>query len=151
MKDKSQRLRLLSGDPTEDEVLVGIGRAAYKYRQTGMSIFEIAERLQVTESVIRAGITITMKSAAEFVTAGAKEDLLNMELDRLDALQQALWNQAMAGDVRATEGVLKVMGTRHKLLGLEARQEQTTHNAVVISSEGYLEALKAISDGSADG
>lgn len=140
-------LRALRDDPSEEERLVGIGRAAYKLRQTGMSVFEIAERLQVTEAVINSGINLTLRSAAELMTDGAKEDMLQMELDRLDQLQQALWQSAMAGDTRSADSILKVMDKRHKLLGLEARSEHTTNQAVVISSSGYLEALKQISEG----
>lgn len=142
-------LRAIREDASEEERLAGIGRAAYKLRQSGMSVFEIAERLQITEHVVRSGLDITLKSAAEAMTHGAKEDLLHLELDRLDSLQQSLWQDAMGGNTRAVDSILKVMDKRHKLLGLEAKTEQTTNQAVVIAGDDYLAGLKRISEGRA--
>jgi len=141
------RLHLIREEKSSDEVLTGIGRAAYKLRATGMSVFEIAEQLQLTEQVVKAGIELTLRAAADAMTDAAREDMLHMELDRLDKLQQALWPDAMQGSTRAVDSILKVMDQRHKLLGLEAKTEHTVQNAVVISTEGYLDALKAITDG----
>lgn len=41
------------------------------------------------------------------------------ELERLDALQAALWDQALAGDVRASEQCLRIVQTRVRLLALD--------------------------------
>jgi len=49
-------------------------------------------------------------------------DLLRaVEGDRLDALQSAVWDRAMAGDVRAVAAVLRVMACRIRLFGLDER------------------------------
>lgn len=45
-------------------------------------------------------------------------EYLTLELDRLDALQCALWDDAIAGDPKAVEGVLKIIDRRCELLGL---------------------------------
>jgi hypothetical protein len=49
--------------------------------------------------------------------AESTEELRDLELRRLDALQVAHWDRAMEGDSRATEIVLKVMARRARLLG----------------------------------
>ena len=43
---------------------------------------------------------------------------LMLEMQRLDALQVALWDQAMAGDVKAALGCLRIIEQRLALLGL---------------------------------
>lgn len=45
------------------------------------------------------------------------------EGDRLDALQAAVWADAMGGDVRAVGAVLRIMDARAKLFGLYAPTE----------------------------
>ena len=49
----------------------------------------------------------------------AVEDHQQLELARLDALQAALWDQAMAGDVEAAREVRAVITARCRLLGLD--------------------------------
>lgn len=49
------------------------------------------------------------------------EDLRAMELARLDRLQAANWANALEGDVKAGELVLKLMVRRAKMLGIDAR------------------------------
>jgi hypothetical protein len=41
-----------------------------------------------------------------------------LEVQRLDALQLALWGEAMAGDVKAALGCLRIIEQRCALLGL---------------------------------
>jgi hypothetical protein len=53
--------------------------------------------------------------------ARAEADILRQqELDRLDALQAAVWAKALAGDLRAVDAALKVIDRRVKLFGLDA-------------------------------
>jgi hypothetical protein len=46
------------------------------------------------------------------------DELRQLELERLDALQYAYWAEALAGDHAAAHVVLKVMDRRLKLLAL---------------------------------
>jgi hypothetical protein len=48
-----------------------------------------------------------------------REEVLALELSRLDALQNAVWDMALMGSTKHVDAVLKVMGQRAKLLGLE--------------------------------
>lgn len=43
-----------------------------------------------------------------------------LELGRLDSLQQSIWPKAMDGDPRAIEAALKILDRRAKLLGLDS-------------------------------
>jgi hypothetical protein len=45
---------------------------------------------------------------------------------RLDELQNAIWQRATDGEVRALDRVLHIMARRAKLLGLDAPQRQET-------------------------
>jgi hypothetical protein len=50
------------------------------------------------------------------------EELRTQELDRLDRLQRAYWKDAMEGNVRAADFILRVIDKRCKILGIEAPQ-----------------------------
>ena len=75
----------------------------------------------------------TVMRALREHTADAVEDMREAELERLDALQQALWGQAMTGDPRAVQAVLRVIGQRCRLLGLEQERETQGLAQVVVS------------------
>lgn len=75
-------------------------------------------------------------------------EYLDLELDRLDALQAALWDAAMAGDPKAVDAILKISDRRCELLGLlppkgrkrstrwatEARETVVVDPAVLVAS-----------------
>ena len=48
------------------------------------------------------------------------DDLRQLEVERLDALNLAFWQEAMAGDVQAARLILRVVEQRSRLLGLES-------------------------------
>lgn len=70
--------------------------------------------------------------------AGA-EELREMELDRLDRLQRAVWAKALAGEYPAVDRVLKIMAQRAQYLGLYApakmQVEAVVYDAGTIESE----------------
>jgi hypothetical protein len=45
-----------------------------------------------------------------------------LEMDRLDAMQNALWDKVLEGDTKAIDTSLRLMDRRAKLLGLDAPQ-----------------------------
>jgi transposase-like protein len=49
-----------------------------------------------------------------------------LEAARLDALQAALWDKAMHGDVRAFNSVVRIIDRRCRLLGLHADKKAVT-------------------------
>lgn len=50
--------------------------------------------------------------------------LRNLECERLDLIHAAIWEQALTGDLKAIDALLKVMTRRAKLLGLDTNTRQ---------------------------
>ena len=74
------------------------------------------------------------------------EDHRALELARLDRLQSALWDEALAGDLRAVREVLKIVQARTRLLGLE---RPPTHQAgqPLVLSRGAVTGVPAAAEG----
>src|SRR5450631_2254841 len=69
-------------------------------------------------------------------TAEAVTDIRELENSRLDALQLALWDAAMTGDIKAVVAIVKIVKARVHLNGLEVgqgapRQPSTPRTLVV--------------------
>jgi hypothetical protein len=62
-------------------------------------------------------------------TAETVTDLRELENARLDALQLALWDAAMTGDIKAVVAIVKIVKARVHLNGLEAGQAATREPA----------------------
>lgn len=87
-----------------------------------------------------------------------RDAALALEIERLDTLQLAFWDAATKGyeteddeprrpDVRAAEVILKIIGQRAKMLGLdEIEQSSQGPRTVVVTgnSEQYVATLKAL-------
>src|SRR5262245_22891980 len=111
----SKRNRSAGTSPT------GVRRAekintALEYRKLGCTYKEIAQRMGMKTptqawDLVRAGIDALVKEPAE--------DVLRIELEKLSALEKALWPKAKGGDVRAVGGILKVMERRAAYLDLD--------------------------------
>lgn len=66
------------------------------------------------------------------------DEYLETELARLDALQAISWPDAMAGDAAAIHTVLKVMGHRMRLLGLDKMESANRGPKCVVLSPDEL-------------
>ena len=53
---------------------------------------------------------------------GLSEDVLQLELERLDEMQLALWPRVMQGDIQAIQTTLRIMERRARLQGLDKPQ-----------------------------
>jgi hypothetical protein len=76
-------------------------------------------------------------------TAANVEELRSREMVKLDALEDAIWARAAGGDLKAQEGVLRLMTRRAKLLGLDAPMKTeakvtTTNDLAGMSDEQLL-------------
>ncbi len=60
-----------------------------------------------------------VRKALDENVAQAVEEYREVEVARLNALQAAMWDKALAGDVHAVDAVLKIVSARVKLLGLD--------------------------------
>ena len=119
--------------------------AAYRLRLGGASHAEIAQTLAYASTyALVTYIRNLVTKAMNVADADRKQEVIDLELDRLDALQNAVWGLAMTGDTKAVDSVLKVMNHRAKLLSLGEEQIKTT-NAVIVSSDNYAQSLREIS------
>jgi len=57
--------------------------------------------------------------ALDRVTREPAQNLLNLELERLDAMHRGIWDRAIDGDLKAIDTMLRIMAHRAKLLRLD--------------------------------
>lgn len=130
-----------------DEKRARLALRAYQLRVAGKSWWDISEELRITEEAASTLVAERIRAAAQLVDEGSRRTLLATELDRLDALQAAVWPQAMAGETKSVEAALKVIDRRARLLGLDAESGSITQsNTIVVpgSTSDYVAALRAI-------
>ena len=92
-------------------------QAALKLRLTGMSHRAIAEALGVSDHTTIQG---RIAGALKEIIREPAEEVLKMELERLDVMLVGLWKQAAAGDLQALDRALKIQDRRARYLGLDA-------------------------------
>lgn len=89
---------------------------AIELRTQGYTFRAIGERLGMRPGHVHTGMMRLLKEA----TVEHAEALRAIEGERLDALQAALWPDAMAGDVRAALACVRIIEARARLFGLDA-------------------------------
>jgi hypothetical protein len=69
-----------------------------------------------------------------------------LEALRLDALQQAVWEQAIEGDLKAVDRVLSIMKRRSQLLGLDAPKvsEQQPANWTIEQIDAEMDRIQRL-------
>lgn len=92
-------------------------RQALELRKRGMSYADIAGQVGYRSA---SGAHQAVQRALQKTIHEAAADLREIEVERLDALQDAVWDRAMEGDKDAVDRVLRVMERRAKLLGLDS-------------------------------
>lgn len=109
----------------------------------GSSYDEIAHDLGYAN---RAGAWKLVDALLKARTDVALNEYRTLELARLDRLQQAYWESALAGDQKAAHLVLKIVQARCKILGLDrlGGELEGPEAAFVVRPEHYLEDLKAL-------
>ena len=99
-----------------DRVLASARKTrAIELKLQGLTYQQVADELG---SANKGTVFKLIKDAQASRLTEAVSELRQLELDRLDAVQQALWPLAMDGDVAAAEGVRQVIETRCRVLGL---------------------------------
>lgn len=137
-------------------------KQAVALRIAGATFAQIGDRLGVTAQAAHKMVVKALADTAK-KTAESAEQLRQMELQRLDALQASLWPDAMRGDEQKVDRVLKIMAQRAKLLGLNAPElfaptDPTGKNEYTGLSDGeritklaaLLDAARARRDGRSD-
>lgn len=82
----------------------------------GMSYDEIAQAVGYSN---RGAAHKAITAALNAHQAEGVQMLRQLECDRLDSLQRALWADVLAGDVKAVDSVLQIVQARMRLLGLD--------------------------------
>lgn len=104
----------------------------FKMRQAGVQTNEIAKRFGVSTNVVSKAISRQLEKLNREALM-AYPEVLRLELERLDALQAAIWPMtqhrrvtlddgqevAVEPDMKAIQQVLSIMDRRSKLLGME--------------------------------
>jgi len=91
-------------------------------RASGRSIRSIADELKISKSQVQRDIEKELKAAAE----GRKKIaglIIDLELAKLDALEEKAWEHITDGELSAIDRVLRAMERRAKLLGLDKTGE----------------------------
>jgi len=137
--------------PSELELEAEIERPKWWYAQqlrlAGASWDEIAKALGYA-SGSTAHTTVKRAMTIAEVAKQSAQELMELDLERLDMLQLVVWRQARQGDLKAIETVLKIMGTRAKYLGLDkgnSYEEESTSKATIViggDTDDYMTALK---------
>ena len=115
---------------------------ALEMRKARASYAQIATALGVPKStawkLVQSALKQTMQEPSD--------DVRKLELESLDRLQFALWQQATQGNHGAVDRVLRVMERRAKLLGLDA-PVRTEHSGSVDVRTLTDDELRAIVEG----
>jgi len=126
------------------------GEQAYELKKQGKSWAEVARIVGYNSA------NVAMVETKRWLTAigtakstHEREEILEMELQRLDSLLDAVWEQAMTGDTKAVDSAIKVINARAKLLSLDqltATQTTQNFNTVVVSgdSKDFISSLKLV-------
>jgi hypothetical protein len=77
----------------------------------------------------------TVQRALDQRTCKAVDEYRELEVDRLDALQAAIWHRAVAGDCAAIAVALRIIESRIKILGLGAEKEPSAEQMSVVVGE----------------
>lgn len=111
----------------------------FRMRQAGVAISEIGRRFNISASSVTAAIRRQLEKLNREALM-AYPEVLRMELERLDALQQAVWpltqhrkvrlddgtEVSVEPDLKAIQQVLAIMDRRAKLLGMEQQTVNLT-------------------------
>lgn len=130
----------------------------FKMRQAGVAISEIARRFGMTTKSVTGAINRQLQKLNQEALMGYPE-VLRMELERLDALQQAIWpltqhrkvrlddgsEVSVEPDIKAIQQVLAIMDRRSRLLGME---QQTVN--LQVEQVGQADNTRAILAGASN-
>lgn len=114
-------------------------RLVLEYAKTGASFRAIADRVREELGLPRYAFQQAhedFKAALQTFRDDLKLEAAHyvaLELERLDALTEALWPKAMSGQTPAVAAILRVMERRAKLLGLDAAPDRNAapHEIVI--------------------
>ena len=106
---------------------------ALELRKNGYDYKTIAKELNVTIKTAFLDVKTCLDEIRK-TTHETAEDVLELELKRLDVAQAALMPKVQAGDTRAIDTLMRVQERRAKYLGLDAANKlEVTGKGIVIN------------------
>lgn len=132
-----------------------LARQIYHLRKGGMSFKDMHTQLDwdeygdgPSETELIALFRKYAMKLAQTVTTEEREIARFLEVERLNDLQNAYWADALTGDVRAADFVLKVIQQRGKFMQLDlidGTDRQQVANVLIVGNDqkSFLEALEA--------
>jgi hypothetical protein len=140
-------------DPEEaiqGEVVATRAMEAYQRKMAGWTMREIADDLGYASDVeVANAITRQMKSEAKFLTDAGRAGILQLEIDRLEALHRAYFQSAVNGDREDAKFVLSVADRLIRLTQLDSIDTKTQQAQVLVISgqeEDYVAKLKELTE-----
>jgi hypothetical protein len=144
--------------PMTREFLAERDARIFKMRQAGVAVSDIAKRFNCSTKVVSLAISRQLEKINK-ESSLAYPEVLRMELERLDAMQSALWpltqhrkvqlddgtEVAVEPDMKAIQQVLSIMDRRSKLLGME--QTNVNISADVNTNQAPIRATLAGQEG----
>jgi hypothetical protein len=94
--------------------------AALDYRLQGHPYWKIGKALGCHPSTAQSYVVRAMK---DMLPVEKRQEILAMEMQRLDMMQAAVYRNAEDGDIPSQEAVLKIMHARARYLGLYPDQK----------------------------
>ena len=139
------------GEPiaVPDDVVTAAERAyrCHKMRIGGASWDAIALEEKYPNAAAAAhDVKRYLAEGASLVVEKSAREMLTLEVMRMDALQNALWRQAMSGHVPSVTACLSIIVNRARLIGLDPeKMNETAAVTVVVPVEGsaYMAALQS--------
>jgi hypothetical protein len=125
-KKKSMKRGESSTSPRRIKAVQEKQLGALEYRKMGYTYLQIAEALGYRSA---QGAHEAVKSALTRIIREPAEDVLRLELERLDALFAKPYQNALSGDLMALSACLSVMARKSRLLGLDAPSRQEVSGA----------------------
>jgi hypothetical protein len=122
-------------------------RDALNLRAAGANFRQIADALGVSVAQAYADVQSEMHA----LTRESAEQVLTVDLHRLDQLQAAVWPDARAGNVQAIQAATKIIELRQRLFGnlrsagMTVTVPQTPGSVLVIEGDkqSYIAGLRA--------
>jgi transposase len=111
-------------------------REALTYRLGGMKLWEIAQKLGVTEAGVSKMLSRTLDATSKEISEKA-EELRAVQLERTEMMIRGLWSKAMVGDEKAVDTIRKLLERQARLLGIDApeRKEITGKDGEPLTTE----------------
>lgn len=129
--------------------------AAYQLRVRGFSWREVAMEMDYPdERAARADVKRYLAEGRALIADITRVEMLQLEVERLNALQSAVWPAALNGHLPSVNAALSIVVQRAKLLGLDQVAEvealpgdPSEGRTVIVPAEpgGYLRVLKEAS------